>query len=182
MTTVINLLGGPGTGKSTAAAQLFAEMKMRGMRVEHVQEYVKQWAYENKDVGPFDQLYIFGKQARKEYVLYNKVDFIVTDSPVLLSAFYEVKYTDHTMVKQALPEYMRIARKAGVHHVNFVLQRRKPYDPVGRYQTEEEAREIDGEMEQFLRENGYWFDTVGCDDRSRAGFILDLIERDRDPA
>ena len=174
MTTVINLLGGPGAGKSTAAAQLYSEMKMRGFRVEHVQEYVKQWAYENKKIGPFDQLYIFGKQARKEYVLYNKVDFIVTDSPVLLSAFYEEVYSGNSMVKNALPEYMRVARKMGVNHLNFMLKRQKPYDPVGRYQTKEEAEELDGKIEEFLSHNGYTFDTVACPDRERANAILEI--------
>ena len=32
-TTIINLYGGPGTGKSTSAAQLYAFLKQQGMEV-----------------------------------------------------------------------------------------------------------------------------------------------------
>lgn len=180
MTTVINLLGGPGTGKSTTAAALFAEMKMRGLHVEHVQEYVKIWAWEGRPVDDFDQLYIFAKQARKERQLYGKVDFIVTDSPVFLSGFYEEKYAGNTVVKQCLPEYLRALRANGVSHMNFVLDRKKPYDTRGRYQSEDEAREVDDEIQQWLRVNGYPFEVVRCDDRARAGVILDAISRERD--
>ena len=37
----INLLAGPGAGKSTMAAWLFSELKRRNISVEHVGEYVK---------------------------------------------------------------------------------------------------------------------------------------------
>jgi len=48
MTRVINLLGGPGVGKSTAAAKLFAKYKDEGKSVELVREYVKDWAWEGR--------------------------------------------------------------------------------------------------------------------------------------
>ena len=41
----INIYGGPGVGKSTLAASIFAFMKKRGDNVELVQEFVKQFAY-----------------------------------------------------------------------------------------------------------------------------------------
>jgi len=40
-TKVINLFAGPGAGKSTTAAGLFAEMKRANVDVELVTEYVK---------------------------------------------------------------------------------------------------------------------------------------------
>jgi predicted ATPase len=58
---VINLYGGPGTGKSTTAAALFALMKREGYNVELVTEFAKDlvWTERNKELG--DQIYIFGK-------------------------------------------------------------------------------------------------------------------------
>lgn len=38
---VINLYGGPGTGKSTTAAMLFAKMKLAGFNCEYVPEFAK---------------------------------------------------------------------------------------------------------------------------------------------
>lgn len=67
-TKVINLYGGPGTGKSTTAGALFAEMKFRGINCEYVQEYAKDkaWEFGTNHLGipkVFQaQEYIFGKQ------------------------------------------------------------------------------------------------------------------------
>ena len=40
-TIVINLIGSPGTGKSTLASELFSKMKWQGYDVELVSEYAK---------------------------------------------------------------------------------------------------------------------------------------------
>ena len=40
-TLVINLFGGPGCGKSTTMARLFADLKARGYNVEMVSEFAK---------------------------------------------------------------------------------------------------------------------------------------------
>jgi pantothenate kinase len=43
-TTIINVYGGPGAGKSTSAAYLYYLLKVAGKNVELVREYVKDWA------------------------------------------------------------------------------------------------------------------------------------------
>jgi ATP:corrinoid adenosyltransferase len=91
-TKVINMFGGSGIGKSTTAAGLYHQMKLQGLNVELVREYVKGWAWAGTKVNTYDQVYIFGKQARSEYMLYGKVDYIVTDSPILLSPIYDRYY------------------------------------------------------------------------------------------
>lgn len=48
MTKVINLYGGPGTGKSSTAGMLFAHLKLRGVNCEYVQEYAKDAAWEGR--------------------------------------------------------------------------------------------------------------------------------------
>ena len=48
MTKVINLFGGPGAGKSTTAAGLFYEMKVRDIKCELVTEYAKDMTYEKQ--------------------------------------------------------------------------------------------------------------------------------------
>ena len=40
-TYIINLIGGPGIGKTTIASMLFANMKLQKKSVEFVQEYAK---------------------------------------------------------------------------------------------------------------------------------------------
>lgn len=178
-TIVVNLFGGPGSGKSTIASELFSELKHRGINAELVTEYVKKWAWIGQKVGPFDQVYLFGKQARAEAMLYGKVDVIVTDSPVLLSAYYEDHYQpDWQIVKPAALRFLEKTAEAGVIRKNYWLRRDKPYNPAGRYQTEEEAKAIDKEMREWMAANNVPFDTIVVQDRDRAALIADLVAWD----
>ena len=80
---VINLFGGPGVGKSTAAAGLFYEMKKRQLSVELVTEYAKDMVWENRQNILDDQIYIFAKQQRRIARLRDHhIDWVITDSPI----------------------------------------------------------------------------------------------------
>lgn len=166
MSVVINLYGGPGTGKSTTAAGLFSEMKQAGVNAELLQEYVKQWAWEKRVPVAYDQFYIFGKQARKEYTLFDKVDAIVTDCPVSMCAFYGWMYggtQQANLFKDMVKTYYSMV---GQNHkyVHVWLNRVKAYNPKGRFQTEEEARAIDVNMKAYLEsECGIEFVSMDAD-------------------
>lgn len=175
MTTVINLFGGSGIGKSTTAAHLFAEMKYRGFHCELVREYVKMWAWQNKKVGPFDQMYLLGKQSKYESMLYGKVDYIVTDSPLLLCPMYERYYSGKELVAPAAFNFIEDAKTKGVNHVNFVLSRTKPFDPRGRYEDEEGAKKVDIAVKQFLNDYSVPFHELTSDGRDRPEEILAVI-------
>ena len=54
----INLHSGPGSGKSTIAARIFYEFKVKGYSIELVHEYIKKWAYEDRKPKSYDQTYI----------------------------------------------------------------------------------------------------------------------------
>jgi len=152
MTKVINLLGGSGTGKSTLAAGLFYEMKKMGLEAELVNEYVKKWAWTGRKVGALDQVYIFGKQAKSEHDLYGKVDYIITDSPLLLSPIYEKYYSSdgESIVESSVLAHIAKAEENGVTHLNFLIPRTKPFNPKGRFETEEAAKMIDSLVESYL--------------------------------
>lgn len=47
-TKYINVLGGPGVGKSTTAAYVFSEMKRMGLSVEYVPEVAKDFVWEDR--------------------------------------------------------------------------------------------------------------------------------------
>jgi len=172
-TTVINLFGGPGCGKSTTAADLFAKLKAAGKNVELVREYVKDWAYEGRKIGALDQLYILGKQTHKEGLLYGKVDYIITDSPILLGPFYESHYNSgRTISKEAAINFLERAAELGVIRHNYVLQRHKPYVPIGRYETEDQAKQIDVKLKEYLDLLMEKYILLDCEDKYRAQIIL----------
>ena len=70
---VINLTGGPGTGKSTLCAQLFYLLKSQDIDVEMATEYVKDLVFEESFKKIENQIYIFGKQHNR---LDGDIDYI----------------------------------------------------------------------------------------------------------
>lgn len=139
-----NFFGGAGSGKSTSAAWAFSEMKKSGYSVELVLEYIKTWAYLDRHLKSFDQVYIMSKQLHQEdRLLYSGVKNIVTDCPVILSSIYANYYKCNPDLISGL-ELIARHFNSTFPAVNIFLKRGdKPYVSEGRYQTEEEAREID---------------------------------------
>jgi RecA/RadA recombinase len=144
-TTIINLYGGPGCGKSTLAADVFATLKKGGASVELVREYVKDWAWRGAAVGRWDQPYLIAKQLRAESALYGKVEFIVTDSPILLATVFEARYQPNSYIGRELAWQIRTEQEASgaIHNVDLMARRQHPYEAAGRYEAEAAALEID---------------------------------------
>lgn len=143
MSLVINFLAGPGTGKSTAAAALFVQCKNAGINVELACEYAKDLVWEDRAKTLQNQVYILGKQYHRIFRLQNKVDVIITDSPILLSTIYD---------ESQCPELRALCLKLhnSMDTFNIFLEREKKYNPNGRLQNETEAKEIDFKIYDFL--------------------------------
>lgn len=145
-TTIINFYGGPASGKSTSAAYFYYLLKSCGDNVELVREYVKDWAWDARSISVYDQIYFLGKQVRRESMLYGKVNWIVTDSPVMMNLYYAQHYCPTQLaegVRAATLSFYNQAEKDGHKHIHVFLKRTTPYVNEGRYQTEQEAKEID---------------------------------------
>ncbi|PWU11648.1 MAG: hypothetical protein C5B47_00640 [Verrucomicrobia bacterium] len=174
-TKVINLLGGSGLGKSTTAALLFGELKLLGKQAELVREYVKEWAWEGKPVGVFGQNIIYGQQLARESMLYGKVEYIVTDSPLILAAIYQKFYTGKDTIAACIFNDLESAKLQGVEHINIVLRRNKVFDPRGRYETEAQARMVDVAVVEYLKANNQPFIFEDGDDRARIQNIIKAV-------
>lgn len=142
---LVNLFGTPGAGKSTGAAYIFSQLKLVGINVELITEYAKDKVWEESKEVFNNQAYIFGKQYFRISRCENKVDVIVTDCPLLLSAFYnnsEVLGEEfNSLVNKVFNSY---------DSINYLLLRTKPYNPIGRFQTEEESDALVAPMEDML--------------------------------
>lgn len=163
-TKVINLFAGPGAGKSTTAAGLFNLMKLSGEKVELVLEYAKDLTYEKNASRLGNQMTILGEQFNRLHRLVGQVEWIITDSPLLLGTMYA-----HGPFKS--PGFTGTVLWAFdvFDNVNFVVERHKEYQPWGRNQTEEEARAIDGRVTALLDGLAIDYDRVdGSKDAPRA--------------
>ena len=87
-TIVVNLFGEPSAGKSTAAMDITARLKRKGINAEYVSEFAKDKVYEQNGEVFKHQEYIFGKQSFKMGRVRDKVQVMVVDSPLILSIIY----------------------------------------------------------------------------------------------
>ena len=153
----IGLLAGPGTGKSTTAAKLFAELKILGYDVEHIPEFVKTMAHEGRFPTSFDQVYIFGQQIHKEDIVLRHVTNLVTDCPIIMCCAYAKYYgsAGHESLLEIAHEFER-----QFPSFNLLLERDVPYVEKGRYQNSQQANDFDKFLLDFMVLNHQPFERV----------------------
>lgn len=142
---VINLYGGPGVGKSTNAAKVYAYLKEHGYNVELAAEYAKDLVWQESLHVLKNQIYIFGKQHHRLWRLKDKVDVIITDAPLLQGYVYG--HDSDIFKSLILEEYNEF------NNLNIILQRQHKFQQVGRYQNEIESIEIDNKIKSILEDN-----------------------------
>lgn len=158
-TLVVNLIGGPSSGKSSMAAGLFSKLKWNKVRSELVTEYAKHAVWEESTFQLTNQIYLFGQQHHKQFILNGKVDVIITDSPIILGAIYDTANTPY-LKELMLSEFNKF------WNFNILLERKKEYDKVGRMQTEQEAIQKDIECKKFLNDNNIEYITLPGEEAS----------------
>ena len=92
MTKIINLFGGPGIGKSSIASGLTYRLKKKHITCDNPYEFPKLLAWDENHSAIRDQLYVLANQHRGIVKSYGKVDYIILDSPILLSLTYRNYY------------------------------------------------------------------------------------------
>lgn len=158
---VVNIFGGPGTGKSTAAAGLFYFMKLKSYEVELVQEYAKYLVWAER-VNMFkDQAYIFAKQNNKLDILQGKVDWCITDSPLLMGLAYMPKDYSKAFEMFVVEQFEKY------ENVNIFLQKtHHSYNENGRNQTELEANALSERIKGILTYHEVPFTTISTDENA----------------
>lgn len=144
---VVNLFGVPGAGKSTGAAYIFSKLKLAGINAELITEFAKDKVWEENSVifQPDNQAYIFGKQFYRMNRCKDKVDVIVTDSPLLLSSFYN----SSEILGEAFNKTVYNCFSS-FNNKTYLLKRVKPYNLNGRLQTEEKSNSFEAPMIEKL--------------------------------
>lgn len=166
---VINLFGEPCSGKSTTRARLFYEMKVSGYNVEEITEYAKDIVWEERNNIINDQLYILAKQNRKLINVQNKVNWCITDSPLLLNMIYLKNNTyrtyNNTLQKMIIDTFL------SYDNINILLKRNHKYQTIGRMQNEDEAKKIGISIKETLCNLEIPFIEINSDD-----VTIDLIK------
>ena len=175
---IVNLFGGPGSGKSTTAAGVFNKLKLAGVNCEIVTEFAKHVTWK-KDLNTLrNQIYVFAKQHDRMFHLKEQVDVIITDSPIIMGLIYaDWNNVSLSFEQLVVDEFNRTDAK----NLNLFINRVKPYNPSGRNQTEEEAKEKDKDIFNLLDKYNTLFDVIDGDeyaDRIIADIVLKMLGKD----
>lgn len=148
----INLYGAPSSGKTTLASQIFAEMKSKNYHTAYVLEYSKDLVYQGVDMrtlSEVERLFILVEQLRRENILKDKVDFLVTDSPMILTAYYHqdpFKREDWSYAKDI------VMRNLSKNEIHIWLEPTNNFEQKGRSHDENQSKEISKELLKYLKE------------------------------
>ena len=146
---VVNLFAGPGAGKTTLRALIFAELKMAGggLDVEEAIEVAKEHVRERREVALGNRIQILGDQFHRVFRLEGQVDVVVNDSPVLLNGVYAAR--------EGWPRcYADLCRWAHDRHesLNVWVERRREhgFQQAGRREAEAACLDLDAEIRGML--------------------------------
>lgn len=141
---VINLYGGPCSGKSTIMAGVFYKLKKIGLNVEMSPEFVKDSVYDGNPYPFKDQIYVFANMLKRLRQFDGKVDYVVTDAPLLMNLVYAENESDsfYKLVRNEYDKYNNYA---------YILRRGSvKYQNNGRVNTKKESYRIQRAIENIL--------------------------------
>lgn len=146
-TRVINYFGAPSSGKSTLAAGVFYKLKMLGHDVELVTEFAKELVWQKREKCLGDQFYVIAQQHHRMWTLNGQVDFIITDSPILLGLIYQSASYPDSFGKFLIDIHNEYVSS------NYFLERDFEFSNNGRRHDEVQSYSIHNAIKKMLNDN-----------------------------
>ena len=169
---VVCFAGGPGSGKSTTAASVFATLKKMNINAELVTEYAKDKTWEGNMCALRCQEYVFGKQSYKLARCRDDVDVIVTDSPLFLGLMY-----NHNPALDEHFDQLVMNVFNSYNNMVYFVNRVKPYNPKGRNQTEDESNKIAEETKDLMKRFNIPYVEINGDSSGEERVVSDILAR-----
>ena len=178
MSKIVNLFGGPGIGKSSIASGLTYKLKKKHITCDNPYEFPKVLAWDENHSAIKDQLYVLANQHRGIVKSFGKVDYIILDSPIILSLVYKSVYEG---IEYPASLYGESFDKMvlDIHNqydtLNILLKRTEGgFNEKERYQTLDESKVLDDAIENTLIKNNISYITVEVGD-STVNDILKIL-------
>lgn len=151
---VVSIFGGPGSGKTTVASELFVGLKKRNVDVELVTEFAKDLIMANNKSALKHQFYVTGVQAHRIWSAAYHAQVVLVDSPILLGTIYD---------NRASQAFRDLCFEYHNELTNFnILLRRNPFphSTYGRVHSLTESVSIDNRIHRLLSENNLYYEEI----------------------
>lgn len=144
---VINLYGGPGVGKSTLAADLFARFKRDGYVAEYSREAAKDLLYQQRTLADCQMLITALQYQNLKDLERAGTEVVITDGPLLHGMAYATGLPYAHKLRSLL-----LALAEEFENIDVFIYRNVAFQKHGRVQPKEEAAsQLDGVIEQWVR-------------------------------
>ncbi len=150
---IIDIYGGPGSGKSSTAKMLSGLINSLGYTSETPEEYPKYLIHKEDFKSLSNQIGIFSEHKLRIDSLLGKYDFIISDSPTLMQNIY-IKDVYGKKDYKLLRKLVKLEhQKHNDRRISFFLNRKHNFKEIGRVQNEEQALEKSKQIKRYLIKN-----------------------------
>tara|TARA_B110000503_G_scaffold121139_1_gene184445 strand:+ start:99 stop:641 length:543 start_codon:yes stop_codon:yes gene_type:complete len=179
MSKLINLFCGPGGGKSSIASGLTYKLKKKHITCDNPYEFPKILAWDDNHSAIQDQLYVLANQHRGIVKSFGKVDYIVLDSPIILSLVYRSVYEGTSYPATLYGEHfdkMVLDIHNQYDNINILLKRGEGnHNDKERYQSLEESKLLDAEIENTLIKYNIPYISVDVNNKTLKNILKHLV-------
>lgn len=174
-TKVINVIGGPGCDKSLFTAAIILYLSLHHKSVEQIPDFAKALVWQKDYEALRNQYHIAQQQFRMIEMLDGQVQYLVSECSLPQVLYYNDHYPDNicdvTKTRNQIREWYKQC-----NNVNILVERGdRKYIHTGRFQDEEQAREVDRGMRELLRREGLPFTPLKPDVQAIHHFAATLI-------
>lgn len=176
-TKVINIVGGPGCGKSLFKSTIVLNLLVRHHTVETVPDFAKILVWQQDFESLKNQYAIAQRQFEMLNVLDGQVEFIVTEGSLPQLLFYNEYYEDNVCdVGKTRTQILDWYHQH--NNINVMVRRgdEARYTQAGRLQNEEAAQEVDRGLRDTLTREGIKYTLLEPDVKAIHAFAATLID------
>jgi hypothetical protein len=156
-TKVINIIGGPGSEKSLFTAAIILYLHLHHKSVELIPDYAKSLVWQKDYESLRNQYKIAQQQNQMLELLDGQVQFLVTECSLPQVLYYNEFYPDNICDTGKTRKQILDWHKQH-NNVNIMVERGdRKYIHTGRFQDEEQAKEVDRGMRALLRRENIAF-------------------------
>ena len=174
-TKVINIIGGPGCGKSMFSAAIVLFLHLHAKTVETIPDHAKALVWQRNFEVLKNQYFIAQRQFEMLNLLDGQVQFLVTESSLPQTLYYNENY-EPNICDVAKTRAQILAWHGMYDNINILVERGdKRYVRAGRLQEEEQARAIDLGLRSLLDREGIAYTTLAPDITAINAFATSLL-------
>jgi hypothetical protein len=174
-TKIINIIGGPGCDKSLISSAIILYLHLRNKTVETIPDFAKSLVWQRNYEVLKNQYFIAQRQYEMLNLLDGQVQFLITECSLPQVLYYNESYAqnicDVGKTRAQILEWYHQHDNINI----FVERGNKKYVHTGRFQNEEQAREVDQGLREMMEREKLDFTPLAPNVETINAFVQTLL-------